>query len=107
MVDDLSIHTVGVEPKLMEKIIRKPVSVDNLAVIASDSFVESFSRSVDLEKQVSFKSTESCRFVDFYDDGLVRVCYSNDDEIIRFDRLSPEVTDISEWLIKTDFFDNF
>jgi hypothetical protein len=85
---------------------RKRLHIPDLSSIAAQSFQESYRlANIDWSKRASIKSLESCRFVVFEDEGLVRICYSNDDDAIRFEKLSPQVADVSNLLVETDLFD--
>lgn len=90
---------------MVENEIRKPIKVEDIGSIVSASFEESFSRTIKHERWKSVRSVESCRFVVVEYDGLVRICYKHEDETINFNFASPAISDESELLITTDFFD--
>jgi hypothetical protein len=54
---------------------------------------------------LAIKSLQSCRKLIFEYDGLMRIVQSNNDNVPRFGDYTPEVEDISSWLIDTDVFD--
>jgi hypothetical protein len=87
---------------------RKPLEPHKLSQVAARSFQQSYSlKNIRYDYCGSIKSLESCRFAIFEDDGLVRICYASEDEIIGFEQLSPAIADVSSLLIETDLFDFF
>lgn len=54
----------------------------------------------------AISSLNTCRFLIFEDDGLVRVCLTHDDSISIFDKIRSDVRDISTQLIETDLYDH-
>lgn len=79
--------------------------VSDFSNIALTSFSSSFQKELKLDAPHSMRSLISCRFVVFEDDGLVRICQSNDEAIIEFPLHHPEIFDISKMLVETDLFD--
>lgn len=71
----------------------------------TDSFVQSYSDTVDYSNYVSIRSNISCRFVVVEDDGLLRVRHAQDDAPIDFAGLPHALEDVSELLVKSDLFD--
>ena len=104
-VKDIDLNIIYVSHENKETLSSKSINIGNLSIIISDAFSESFSNSREYGKGSSVRSIISCRFIVVEDDGLVRMCYSNDDEVVDFGPLYPEVTDISSMLIETDLFD--
>jgi len=87
-------------------IVRGSVNVGEIARIVTQSFEQSYEMgNIDYEKYVSIRSSKSCRFLVFEDDGLLRICFSNVDSVILFSKLSPKFSDESRLLIETDLFD--
>jgi len=85
---------------------RKRLQPSALSLVVEQSFQQSYSiHKIDYSKWASIRSSESCRFVVFEDDGLLRICYSSNDNIIDFEKLSPRITDVSHLLAETDLFD--
>lgn len=75
--------------------------------VAAAGFEQSFELVVNYEKRISIKSSITCRFVVFGDDGLIRMCFSHNDSVVRFEDLRPTIEDVSHLLITTDLFDSF
>ena len=98
--------SIAIDNSARTKEVRTKIgSQEVLRRTASQSFVNSYSANVDHEVPWAIKSKTSCRFVVFLDNGLIRICYASDDEIIQFNSASPDVLDVSTLLIETDFFD--
>jgi hypothetical protein len=99
----IGIFSIATEPGGVE---RKRLQPSDLPLIIEQSFQQSYSiEKIDYSKRASIKSSESCRFVVFEDDGLLRICYSSDNDTIKFVKLSPQISDVSNLLIETDLFD--
>jgi hypothetical protein len=105
-VNDLKLNGVFSIAAAVGGVERKRLQLRNLALVAEQSFRQSFSiNNIEYCKGASIKSSESCRFIVFEDDGLVRICYSSNDDAIKFDKLSPQIADASNLLVETDLFD--
>lgn len=105
-VNDLNlegIFSIAAEPKGLK---RKRLQPQGLALIVEESFQQSYiTDKIDYSKSASIRSLESCRFIVFEDDGLMRVCYSTEDDSPTFPKLTPRIDDVSNLLIETDLFD--
>jgi hypothetical protein len=80
-------------------------SNDEIQHFASEAFIKSFAIEAVYGDIFAISSIESCRFVVFEGDGLIRICYSNDDKIDHLNELGVAVEDISSLLLTTDVFD--
>lgn len=80
-------------------------SRDDVSGIASDAFEKSFGDVTSYGEVFAISSIGSCRFVVFEENGLVRICLSNDDESEIFGELAIEGADFSDLLVATDLFD--
>ena len=79
--------------------------LDAVDHIASEAFENSFRSTTHYGSVFALKSINSCRFVFFDADGLVRVCLSNDDDVQFFSSLGVQIEDVSDLLVSTDIFD--
>lgn len=61
---------------------------------------------IDWNDYYTLKSKNTCRFIDFEWDGLMRLCMPENTDV-QFDGLTYEWTDASHLLIETDFWDFF
>ena len=105
-INDLNLDGIFSAIPKQGGIERRHLQPHSLSLVVAESFQQSYLVSrIDYQKYASIKSSASCRFLVFESDGLLRICYSSDDNIIEFKKLSPQITDESPLLIKTDLFD--
>lgn len=102
---DTNLVMLQVAEPSRDRLIVVPVNPHQLFGIIQNSFSQSFSKNIDYNTIATVKSCKSCRFVVFEDDGLVRICYSQGDEPLKFNSNYTEKADVSRLLIDTDLFD--
>jgi hypothetical protein len=103
---DLNLNAIISSTARRGGVKRKSLRSHDLSIVIAQSFEQSYLlNNIDYDKFISIKSMESCRFVVFENDGLLRICYSNEDSVIEFGKLRPELTDSSCLLTETDLFD--
>ncbi|MEM8771168.1 MAG: hypothetical protein AAGD92_05905 [Pseudomonadota bacterium] len=104
---ETNLLAISVDEETKEHIVRKKISVQDIASKISSTFLESYSNQIDYTNFYSIKSIISCRFVVVDGEGLIRICYSSNDQPIEFKGLRSTAEDISNYLIETDIFDFF
>ena len=102
---DMDLVMLKVTEPSRDSLLAVPVNPHQLTNIIHTSFSQSFSKNIDYDTISTIKSCKSCRFVVFEDDGLVRICYSHGDKLLKFNSSYTEKTDVSRLLIDTDLFD--
>jgi len=105
-VGDLELVGISVDGDAHEGVRRRRLGPQEISTVIARSFEQSYAvKAIDYEKAASIKSLNSCRFLVFEDDGLLRMCYASEDDVLCFSKISPQVSVVSQLLVETDLFD--
>lgn len=105
-VTDGNFMAFYIDGEFRDRIVRKYIRSDDIQSISSESFYQSYLETLSYGKVWALKAVSSCHFIVFEDDGLLRICCSNDDRPPDFGETNPVISDASELLITTDLFDH-